>query len=48
MVVVAVLVCSDPECADRLEVVGTPAELDAWACDCGWGCLVLGWPDPLD
>jgi hypothetical protein len=48
MVVAAVLICSDPECAERLELVGTPPELDTWGCECGVGCLVLRWPDPID
>jgi hypothetical protein len=47
MLYVAVLVCSDPRCAERIEAVGTLAELDTASCGCGCGYLVLGWPDPL-
>lgn len=39
------LVCSDPECA--VVAVGhaeTLAELESLACDCGWGLLLLAWP----
>jgi hypothetical protein len=48
MVLNAILICSDPECADRLEEVGTLPELESWACECGCGRLILRWPDPPD
>ena len=44
MLLVARLICSDPECAELVdEPVGSLAELDALACDCGctWELLAV-------
>lgn len=47
MLHLAVLICSDSACAERLEEVGTLPELESMACDCGCGLFVLGWATPL-
>lgn len=47
MLHVAVMLCSDSACAERIESVGTLPELESLACDCGCGLLVLGWAAPL-
>jgi hypothetical protein len=39
------LVCSGEECLAEYEVLGTAAEIEALACDCGLGLQVLGWPE---
>jgi hypothetical protein len=44
---VAVLVCSDPDCADRVEAVGSLGELETLGCECGCGLLLVAWPDPV-
>jgi hypothetical protein len=31
----AILICSDPDCAEEFEASGEPADLDKLACDCG-------------
>jgi hypothetical protein len=31
----AILICSDPACAEELEAWGEPADFDRLACDCG-------------
>jgi hypothetical protein len=31
----AVLICSDPECAEEFEGWGEPGDLETMACDCG-------------
>ena len=31
----AILICSDPECAEEFEGYGEPAELEHLACECG-------------
>ena len=31
----AILICSDPECAEEFEHFGEPAEFEKLACDCG-------------
>jgi len=48
MLYTAVLVCSDPDCAERVDAVGTLAELETLACECGCGLAVVGWPDPVE
>lgn len=44
MLLLARLICSDDDCAERLEkTVGSLEELDALACDCGciWELLAV-------
>jgi hypothetical protein len=31
----AILICSDPACAEEFESYGEPADFDKLACDCG-------------
>ena len=31
----AMLICSDPDCAEELEAYGEPADFDRLVCDCG-------------
>jgi hypothetical protein len=31
----AILICSDPVCAEEFESYGEPADFDQLACDCG-------------
>ena len=46
---VARLICSDPECTAEAEATaGTLAELETLACDCGCALEVLAWPDTED
>jgi len=37
----ALLICSEPECTETFEAYGTLEELEALACDCGCGLVVL-------
>jgi hypothetical protein len=37
----AILICSDPECADEVEVHGEPVDLEQLACDCGCTLQVI-------
>ena len=44
----AVVMCSDDDCDEVLEVYGKLLELDTLSCDCGCGMQVLGWPEPVE
>jgi hypothetical protein len=44
----ALLFCSDDECTEVFEAVGTIDELQTLACDCGCGLEVVGWPEPAE
>jgi len=45
---IARLICTDVDCAFAEEAeVGTLAELEALACDCGCTLDVIGWPDRI-
>jgi len=46
----ALIVCSDPGCADSFEAWGTLEELEALACECGCSLaiLTLGEADEAD
>lgn len=45
-VLIARLICSDPECAERITAeAATMRELETMMCDCGCGLEILGWPD---
>ena len=37
----AELICSDGDCAARFEAVGSLAELEALACDCGCALVIV-------
>ena len=37
----ALLICSEPECTETFEAYGTLEELEALACDCGCGLVVI-------
>jgi hypothetical protein len=46
---IARLVCSDEACADEaLAEARTLEELETFACDCGCGLAIVGWPDHAD
>jgi hypothetical protein len=47
-VVYAVLTCSDEECTEVYEVYGRLAEIEALACECGYGLAIVGWPDEVE
>lgn len=40
----ALLVCSAEGCAELFEAYGPLREVEALACDCGYGLQPLGWP----
>lgn len=48
MLYAAELICSDPDCAERVDAVGTLEELETLVCNCGCGLAVVGWPDPVE
>jgi hypothetical protein len=46
---VARLICSDPECIEVFEARAvTLAELEALACDCGCALEIVAWPDAVE
>ena len=45
-VLIARLICSDPECAERVTAEAkTMRELETLSCECGCALEILGWPD---
>ncbi len=46
--VIGLLVCSDEDCTEVFEAVGTVEELLALACDCGCGLELIGWPESVE
>ena len=42
------LVCSADGCAELFEAYGPLDELEALACECGYGLQLLGWPVPVE
>jgi hypothetical protein len=44
----ALLVCSADGCAELFEAYGPLDEVEALACECGYGLQVLGWPVRID
>jgi hypothetical protein len=48
-VLVARMICSDPECAEEMTAeAATLPELEAMACNCGCALEIIGWPDWAD
>jgi hypothetical protein len=48
-VLIARLICSDPECAARVtEEAATLRELETLACECGCALEIIGWPDVVE
>jgi hypothetical protein len=37
----AILICSDPDCAEELEAHGEPADFEQLACECGCTLQVI-------
>jgi hypothetical protein len=37
------LICSDDQCTERFEAYGELADLEALACDCGCGLVIVRW-----
>ena len=45
----AILICSDPECAEELEALGNgPADFDRLACDCGCTFQVIAFSEHVE
>jgi hypothetical protein len=46
----AILICSDPECAEELEAFGDPADFERLACDCGCTleAIAFGEAEPVE
>ncbi len=46
--VTGLLVCSDDECTEVFEAVGTVEQLLTLACDCDCALELIGWPDRVE